>query len=166
VEQYAEFTMRSLASSYHTVSQYTREFNFIHARVKSTDFPAPILAKRTNVQQHHLQKFLYRFSPKSYNKLRTCVHLFTPSVKNGAQYAGFHETRGNSINVNEHLTRLKVNFTVSPCIFTHCLYWFQQMHYYNSTFVQCLSLKLCKIFKSHSYMFRSPNDHHQGVTRS
>jgi hypothetical protein len=41
-------------------------------------------------------------------------------------------------------------FAVSPCIFTHCFYWFQQMHYFNSTLVQCLSLKMCKIFKSHT----------------
>jgi hypothetical protein len=24
-------------------------------------------------------------------------------------------------------------FTVSRCIFTHCFYWFQQMHYFNTT---------------------------------
>jgi hypothetical protein len=30
------------------------------------------------------------------------------------------------------------------------LYWFQQMHYFNSTIVQCLSLKMYKIFKSHT----------------
>jgi hypothetical protein len=46
-------------------------------------------------------------------------------------------------------------FTVSPCIFTHCPYWFQQMHYFNSTLVQCLSLKIYKYLNVTYYMFRS-----------
>jgi hypothetical protein len=35
------------------------------------------------------------------------------------------------------------------------------LFYYNTCPVSVT--KMCKIFKPHSYMFRSPNDHHQGV---
>jgi hypothetical protein len=37
-----------------------------------------------------------------------------------------------------------LGFTVSPRIFYCCCYWFQQMHYFNSALVQCLSLNYIK----------------------
>ena len=59
----AEFTRRSLVSGYHAATHYTREFNFIHACARRSDFCASILVKRTKGQQQHLQTFYTEFHP-------------------------------------------------------------------------------------------------------
>jgi hypothetical protein len=90
---------------------------------------------------------LQQLTDFSHVYLMSSVHLFVRRPV--LDHSAFSLTR----KVNMVLLKAQndnFRFAVSPCIFTHCLYWFQQLHCFNSTLVQCLSLKMRKIFKSHT----------------